>query len=61
MHNMRARTPPLHIGHKSLHLGVLLLSPSEVYVRSCLYLLYTLIKLYYAKVLSNQASSLALD
>ena len=40
---------------------VLFLSPSDVYVRSFLYLLYTLIKLYYTKVLSNQASSLAPD
>ena len=30
-------------------------------IRSFLYLLYTLIKLYYTKALSNQASSLALD
>ena len=41
--------------------GVLFLPPSDVYVRSLLYLLYTLIKLYYAKALSNQASSLAPD
>ena len=41
--------------------GVLFLLPSDVYVRSFLYLLYTLIKLYYTKVLSNQASSLAPD
>ena len=41
--------------------GVLFLPPSDVYVRSFLYLLYTLIKLYYAKALSDQASSLALD
>ena len=40
---------------------VLFLPPSDAYVRSFLYLLYTLIKLYYAKALSNQASSLALD
>ena len=40
---------------------VLLLSPSDVYVTSCLSLLYTLIKLYYTKVLSNEASSLAPD
>ena len=40
---------------------VLFLPPSDVYVRSFLYLLYTLIKLYYTKALSNQASSLALD
>ena len=41
--------------------GVLLLSPSDAYVRSFLYLLYTLIKLYYTKALSDQASSLAPD
>ena len=40
---------------------VLFLSPSEAYVRSFYYLLYTLIKLYYTKALSNQASSLAPD
>ena len=41
--------------------GVLFLPPSDVYVRSFLYLLYTLIKLYCIKALSDQASSLALD
>ena len=41
--------------------GVLFLPPSDVYVRSFLYLLYTLIKLYYTKALGNQASSLAPD
>ena len=41
--------------------GVLFLLPSDIYVRSLLYLFYTLIKLYYTKALSNQASSLALD
>ena len=41
--------------------GVLFLPPSDAYVRSFLYLLYTLIKLYYTKALSDQASSLALD
>ena len=41
--------------------GVLFLPPSDVYVRSFLYLLYTLIKLYYTNALSDQASSLALD
>ena len=41
--------------------GVLFLPPSDAYVRSFLYLLYTLIKLYYTKALSNQASSLAPD
>ena len=40
---------------------VLFLAPSYAYVRSFLYLLYTLIKLYYTKALSDQASSLALD
>ena len=35
--------------------------PSDAYVRSFLYLLYTLIKLYYTKALSDQAWSLALD
>ena len=41
--------------------GLLLLPPSDAYVRSFLYLLYTLIKLYYTKVLSDQSSSLAPD
>ena len=41
--------------------GVLFLPPSDVYVRNFLYLLYTLIKVYYTKPLSNQASSLAPD
>ena len=41
--------------------GVLFLPPSDVYVRSFLYLLYTLIKLYYTKALSDPASSLAPD
>ena len=40
---------------------VLFLPSSDVYVRIFLYLLYTLIKLYYTKALSDQASSLALD
>ena len=40
--------------------GVLFLPPSDAYVRSFLYLLYTLIKLYYTKALSNQVSSLSL-
>ena len=39
--------------------GAVFLSPSDVYVRS--FLFYTLIKLYYTKALSNQASSVALD
>ena len=37
--------------------GVLFLPPSDAYIRSFLYLLYTLIKLYYTKALSDQASS----
>ena len=41
--------------------GVLFLPPSDAYVRSFLYLLYTLIKLYYTKALSNQSLSLAPD
>ena len=41
--------------------GVLFLPPSDAYVRSFLYLLYTLIKLYYTKALSDQALSLAPD
>ena len=40
---------------------VVFLLPSDAYVRSFLYLLYTLIKLYYTKALSDQASSLAPD
>ena len=40
---------------------VLFLPPSDAYVRSFLYLLYTLIKLYYTKALSDQALSLAPD
>ena len=35
---------------------VLFLPSSDVYVRSFLYLLYTLIKLYYTKALSDQSS-----
>ena len=35
--------------------------PSDVYVRSFLYLFYTLIKLYYTKVQNDQALSLAPD
>ena len=38
---------------------VLFLPTSDVYVRSFLYLFYTLIKLYYTKSLSDQALSLA--
>ena len=41
--------------------GVLFLPPSGAYIRSFLYLLYTLIKLYYTKALSDQASPLAPD
>ena len=40
---------------------VLFLPPSDAYVRSFLYLLYTLIQLDYTKALSDEASSLALD
>ena len=40
---------------------VLFLPSSDAYVRSFLCLLYTLIKLYYTKALSDQASSLAAD
>ena len=40
---------------------VLFLLPSDVYVRSFLYLFYTLIKLYYTKALSDQALSPAPD
>ena len=40
---------------------VLFPPPSDVYVRSFLYLPYTLIKLYYTEALSDQASSLALN
>ena len=39
--------------------GVLFLPPSDAYVRSFLYLLYTLMKLHYTKALSSQASCLA--
>jgi len=39
----------------------LFLPPSDVYVRSFLYLFYTLTKLYYTRALSDQASSLAPD
>ena len=41
--------------------GLLFLPPADVCVRSFLYLLNTLIKPYYTKALSDQASSLALD
>ena len=41
--------------------GALFLPASDVYVRSFLYLFYTLINLYYTKALSDQALSLALD
>ena len=40
---------------------VLFLPPSDAYVRSFLYLLCTLIKLYRTKALRNQTSFLALD
>ena len=46
---------------KRKHLRVPFLPPSDAYVRSFLYLLYTLIELYYTKSLSDQASSLAPD
>ena len=42
----------------TLKRGVLFLPPSDVYVRSFLYLLYTLIKLYYTEALSDQGLSL---
>ena len=42
-------------------MGGTLHPPSDIYVRSFLYLLYTLIKLYYTKTLSDQALSLAPD
>ena len=41
--------------------GALFLPPSDVYVRSFLYLFYTLIKVYYTKGLRDQALSLAPD
>ena len=41
--------------------GVLFLPPSDACVRSFLYVLYTLIKLYYTKALNDQALSLAPD
>ena len=41
--------------------GAIFLPPSDLCVRSFLYLFYTLIKLSYTKVLSNQALSLAPD
>ena len=40
---------------------VLFLPPSDAYVRSIFYLLYTLIKLYYTKALSDQALCLTPD
>ena len=40
---------------------VLFLPPFDAYVRSIFNLLYTLIKLYYTKALSNQVSALAPD
>ena len=39
-------------------MGAFFLAPSDVYVRSFLYLFYTSVKLYYTKALSDQASSL---
>ena len=41
--------------------GVHFLPPSDAYVRSFLYLLHSLIKLYYTKALSDQPLSLAPD
>ena len=41
--------------------GALFLPPSDVYVRSFLYLFYTLIKLYYTKAPSDKASTLVMD
>ena len=41
--------------------GVLFLPPSDVYVRSFLYLLYILIKVYNTKALRDPALSLAPD
>ena len=41
--------------------GVFFLPPFDAYVRRFLYLLHTLIKLYYTKALSDQALSLAPD
>ena len=49
---------PVHFLGKTL---LVFLPPSDAYVRSFLYLLYTLIKLYYTKALNDQASSLAPD
>ena len=43
------------------NIGALFLPPSDVCVRSFLYLFYTLIELYYTKALSDQALSLAPD
>ena len=42
----------------NLSKGVLFLTPADAYVRSFIYLLYTLIKWYYTKALRDQASSL---
>ena len=53
--------PVLSVSSFNTSKQVLFLPPSDVYVRSFLYLLYTLIKLYYTKVLSDQASSLTPD
>ena len=41
--------------------GALSLPPSDVYVKSFLYLFYTLMNLYYTKALSDQALSLVPD
>ena len=55
------RTTPFYGNPSHPSQRVLFLPPSDAYVRSFFYLLYTLIKLYYTKALSNQASSLAPD
>ena len=44
-----------------MYTRALFLPPSDVCIRSFLYLFYILIELYYTKALSDQASSLALD
>ena len=57
---------PMRVKEESEKAGLKLniqffIPPSDAYVRSFLYLLYTLVKLYYTKALSDQASSLAPD
>ena len=52
----------LIINHELKYMtGGTLSAPEDAYVRSFLYLLYTLIKLYYTKTLSSQALSLPPD